>query len=211
MIHRRTVALALAATLASSLPAWAESHSQAPMPATDATAVIEMVLGAEDAPIAIIEYASFTCPHCASFHGDQFKKLKTDFIDTGKVRFTYRDVYFDRVGLWAAMLARCEPDRFFGVSELIYSKQDEWMDSRDPVELAANLRKLGKIAGLEEDRIKACMEDADKAKMLVDWFQANMEVDKIEGTPTLIIDGEKHSNMSYADLKALLDQKLGSQ
>ena len=73
----------------------------------DTSSVIEMTIGAEDAPIEMIEYASYTCPHCGKFHTDVFKKLKQNYIDTGKVRFTYREVYFDRYGLWASMVARC--------------------------------------------------------------------------------------------------------
>ena len=202
MINRRTAVLSLAAMPLASLPAFAEGASD--------TGIVEMTLGAEDAPITVMEYASFTCPHCANFHGDQYLKMKAEYIDTGKVRFIYRDVYFDRVGLWAAMLARCEPERFFGVSDLLYSRQKEWLASNDAVEIAANLRKIGAIAGLPEDKIKACMEDAEKARALVEWFEANAAADQIEGTPTLIIDGEKHSNMSYADLKEILDGKLES-
>jgi len=211
MIHFRTLALAAATAIAWHAPAFAESHSEAAMEAEQEQGVVEMVLGAEDAAVTVIEYASFTCPHCADFHGDQFKKLKADFIDTGKIRFIYRDVYFDRIGLWASMVARCESDRFFGVSGLIYSKQDEWLNSRDPVQLADNLRKLGKVAGLDEEKINACMEDGDKAKALVEWFQANAEADDIDSTPTLIIDGTKYNNMSYDKLKAVLDEKLGSE
>lgn len=210
MIHFSLRAVAIAAALVLATPAaWAESASTAA--ATDEKPQIqEMTLGAEDAPVTVMEYASFTCPHCAAFHDDQFLKLKADYIDTGKVRFIYRDVYFDRIGLWAAMLARCEPERFFGIADLIYSKQSDWLNSNDPVQLAANLRKLGKVAGLPEDQMNACMEDGAKAKALVNWYQANVEKDKIEGTPTLIIDGEKHSNMSWSELKKIIDEKLGS-
>ena len=80
--------------------------------APDKTALLAVqptdhVLGDPKAPITLIEYASFTCPHCANFHAKNFAKLKSEYIDTGKVNFTYREVYFDRYGLWAAMIARC--------------------------------------------------------------------------------------------------------
>ncbi|MDU8928063.1 DsbA family protein [Alisedimentitalea sp. MJ-SS2] len=204
-------ALAWLALAALPMSALAESQTAVTeVAAEEEPAVVEMTLGNPDAAVTLMEYASFTCGHCATFHANQFKQLKAEYIDTGKINFVYRDVYFDRVGLWAAMVARCESDRFFGVSDLIYSKQGEWMNSQDPVVLAANLRKMGKIAGLEEDKIKACMEDGDKAKALVDWFQANTAADDINATPTLIINGEKYKNMSYEKLKAILDEKLGS-
>jgi len=82
-----------------------------------------MVIGDADAPIEMIEYASFTCPHCARFHADVYPLLKADYIDSGKVKFIYREVYFDRFGLWASMIARCGGEaRFFGLSNLIYEK-----------------------------------------------------------------------------------------
>ena len=204
--------LAALALLVAPVPALAESHSATTTAApTDAApAVIEMTLGNPDSAVTVTEYASFTCGHCANFHSNQFKKLKADYIDTGKINFVYRDVYFDRVGLWAAMVARCDADRIFGVSDLIYTKQSEWMDSRDPVQLAENLKKIGKIAGLSGDAVDACMKDADNAKALVDWFQTNVDADDISATPTLLINGEKHENMPYKDLKAILDEKLGS-
>ena len=69
--------------------------------------LVEMSLGADDAPVTLIEYASLTCPHCANFHKTVLPQLKSDYIDTGKVRLIYREVYFDRPSLWAAMIARC--------------------------------------------------------------------------------------------------------
>ena len=194
-----------AAADSATAPASAATMEQAP----EAGGIVEMALGAEDAPVTVIEYASFTCPHCANFHANQMKQLKADYIETGKVRFIYRDVYFDRIGLWASMLARCESDRFFGVADLISSKQDEWLNSRDPVVLADNLRKLGRVAGLDEARIDACMQDADKAKALVAWFETNSEADKIEATPTIIVDGVKLEGNSWSAIKDALDAKLG--
>lgn len=172
--------------------------------------IIEMTLGNPDATVKITEYASFTCGHCGNFHKDQFKKLKAEYIDTGKVHFTYRDVYFDRVGLWASMLARCEAPRFFGVSGLIYDRQDEWLSSKDPVVLSENLRKLGRVAGLSDERIAACMEDGEKARALVEWFEINADNDDITSTPTLIINGTKYSNMPYDELKAIIEKELGA-
>ena len=170
--------------------------------------IVEMTMGAEDAPVTLIEYASFTCPHCANFHGNQLKQLKADYIDTGKVRFVYRDVYFDRIGLWASMVARCEADKFFGVADLIYARQGEWLDSNDPVVLANNLRKLGMVAGLSEEQVSACMLDADKAKALVTWFEENQKADNVRATPSIMVDGVMLESNSWEVIKAALDAKL---
>ena len=176
----------------------------------DPLAIPDMVMGAADAPVEIIEYASFTCPHCANFHANIYPLLKADYIDTGKVRFVYREVYFDRFGLWASMIVRCGGEmRFFGMAELIYEKQREWTASGDPVQIVDALRKLAKTAGLTDDMLDACMNDADQANNLVAWYQENAKRDGIESTPSFLIDGEKFSNMAYADFQKLLDEKIG--
>ena len=179
--------------------------------AVDTSSIVEMALGSDKAAVTMVEYASFTCPHCANFHKDQFQQLKADFIDTGKIRFIYRDVYFDRYGLWASMVARCGgQERFFGISDMIYNQQRDWIgDGQDPVQIANNLRKIGKVAGLNGDQLEACLNDSDKAQALVAWYQANAEKDAVESTPTLVIDGQKYSNMAYDDLEAILNEKLG--
>ncbi|MBV1864395.1 MAG: DsbA family protein [Rhodobacteraceae bacterium] len=178
----------------------------------DASKVIEMTLGAEDAPITMIEYASFTCPHCANFHTDVMGDLKADYIDTGKVKFIYREVYFDRFGLWAGLLARCGGEaKYFGFIDLLYSRQREWMaGGAEPATIIANMKKLGKIAGLGDETMDACLQDQEKAQAMVAEFQKNATADEINATPTFMIDGEQYSNMAYSELKELLDSKLGS-
>jgi protein-disulfide isomerase len=122
----------------------------------------------------------------------------------------YRDVFFDRFGLWASMVARCGGEqKFFGISDMIYEQQRDWIGSgSDPVEIANNLRKIGKVAGLSDDKVEACLSDADRAKTLVAWYQENSETHDISSTPTLIINGKKHSNMPYSELSGLIDDLL---
>ncbi|MBB5720456.1 protein-disulfide isomerase [Loktanella ponticola] len=171
--------------------------------------ITDMVLGDENAPIEMIEYASFTCPHCAAFHANVYPKLKADYIDTGKVKFIYREVYFDRFGLWASMIARCAgQERFFGLSNLIYENQRDWAASGDPAIVIEELRKLAKTTGLNDAALDACMSDADQAEALVGWYQTNAERDEVNSTPSFLIDGEKFGNMSYDAFQEILDAKL---
>jgi len=194
-------ALAFASLIA---PAQAQDETAA----ADAPEIAEMALGPEDAGVTVMEYASFTCPHCANFHKGPFKELKADYIDTGKVRFVYRDVYFDRFGLWASMVARCGGgDKFFGITDMLYEKQREWTQG-DPATIADNLRRIGKLAGIEPDAVEACLNDRDKAQALVGWYQANAEAHDVNATPTLIINDQKYSNMAYDELSAIIDEKL---
>lgn len=175
----------------------------------DTSTITEMRMGAEDAPITLIEYASYNCPHCATFHANVWPQLKADYVDTGMVNFIYREVYFDRFGLWASMVARCGgEERFFGLTEMIYERQRDWTAGGDPANIADKLRTIGRTAGLDEAALDACLSDADKAQTLVAWFEENAAADDITSTPSFVINGEKHANMSYADMQALLDAKL---
>ncbi|MFY2823105.1 DsbA family protein [Ruegeria sp. MALMAid1280] len=177
----------------------------------DTSTIVEMVQGAEDAPVEIIEYASYTCPHCATFHQGAYKQMKKDFIDTGKVKFIYREVYFDRYGLWASMVARCGgPEKFFGISDLIFEGQSEWVKAGGPAEIVDELRKIGRLAGIDNDQLEACLQDGTRAQTLVAWYQENAERDGIQATPSFIVNGKKVDNMSYADFKTLIEEELGS-
>ena len=171
--------------------------------------IAEMVQGDLDAPIEMIEYASFTCPHCATFHADVYPKLKINYIDKGLVKFIYREVYFDKYGMWASMIARCAgADRFFGMTDQIYRKQSNWARAESDVAIVTQLKKIGLLAGLDESQLSSCLQDGVKLRALVEWYSENAKRDEIKSTPTLIINGEKHSNQSYEQLTEILDEIL---
>lgn len=196
----------LALTLALGLGCAASAQEAAPETPVE---IKDFTLGSPDAPVKITEYASFTCSHCANFHATTFKPLKAEYIDTGKVEFTLREVYFDRYGLWAAMIARCGGDmRYFGIADILFETQQEWAGSDDPNVVVENLKKIGRTAGLDDATLDACMKDGAKAEAMVARFEENMKADGVEGTPTLFINGTKHANMDYAALKALIEAEL---
>ena len=173
--------------------------------------VTEMVLGDPNAAVEVIEYASYTCPHCASFHANQFKALNENYIDNGRIKFIYREVYFDRPGLWASMIARCtnNVDFFFAFTEMLYTEQRNWLASGDPTAIIAELRTLAKTAGMDDATLDACLSDGPKAEALFAWYQENADRDGITGTPSFMIDGQKYSNMPYDEFAGILDGKLG--
>ena len=207
MKMNRRALIALAAAMAASPVLGQETEAETATPAVPE--VKDFSIGNPDAPVKIIEYASFTCPHCAHFTEAVFKPLKAEYIDTGKVHFTLREVYFDRYGLWAAMMARCGGElKYFPVTEMLFSTLNEWAATDNPTTAVANIRKIGLASGMTEEQLNQCMNDAPMADAMVKRFEENMKADQIEGTPTLMIDGEKHGNMSYADLKAIIDAKL---
>lgn len=178
----------------------------------DTSMIPDMTLGNPDAPVTVIEYASFTCPHCANFHGGAFKQLRSDFIDTNKIKFVYREVYFDRFGLWAAIVARCgegAENRYFGIAEMVYAQQGTWARQENPADIVESLRKIGKTAGLNDAQLDQCFTDGDTAQaMYARWLQQS-EADGIKSTPSFIINGEKYSNMPYDEMKSIIESALG--
>ena len=197
--RRAMIALAAAATAALT-PALAQEATDGPG---------DFSLGSPDAPVKIVEYASYTCSHCADFHKAAFKSLKSEYIDTGKVHFTLREVYFDRYGLWAAMVARCGGDmRYFGIHDMLFDQQQDWAGAPDPTAVVNKLKTIGLSAGLDQATLDACLNDQANAEALIKQFEANMAADGVTGTPTIFINGARHSNMVYADLKALIDTEL---
>ncbi|SMX46381.1 DsbA family protein [Actibacterium lipolyticum] len=179
------------------------------MASAETADIQDMVLGDADAPVTVIEYASFTCPHCATFHDNVMPKLKSEYIDTGKVKFVYREVYFDRPGLWAAMVARCGGDvRYFGISDMLFDKQREWIGDGEPGGIAQNLRKIGKSAGLTDADLDACFADGDKAQAMISHYEDVMKEYDITGTPSIVVNGTLHGNMSYEDLSEIIDAAL---
>ncbi len=171
----------------------------------------DMILGDPEAPVTIIEYASFTCPHCARFHKEVFPKIKKNYIDTGKAKFVFREVYFDRFGLWAGMLAHCGGDmRYFGLTKMIFDDQKGWLAGGDPQKAIDNLRKFGRAAGMSDKDLDACFTDEQLAKDLVAWYQKTATADDISGTPSFVINGKKYSNMSYEDFVKAIEEALAA-
>ena len=171
----------------------------------------ERTMGAPDAPVTLVEYAMFTCPHCANFHETVFPRIKENYIDTGKVRLVYREVYYNRPSLWAAMIARCAPqERYFGIVEVLFDRQSDWAAAENEQEMLGKLFSIGRQAGLTDDQMNACLQDRALAEGLVAEYQAKSTADKIDSTPTFIINGEMQPNASYEEFSAKLDAALGA-
>ena len=175
----------------------------------DISTIPDMMIGNPDAKVTVIEYASYTCPHCASFHTGTFKDLKKNYIDTDKINFVFREVYFDRYGLWASMIARCAgPEKFFGLTDLMFQSQSSWTRAGEPAAIIDELRKLGRLAGIDGETLEVCLNDNDKAKTLIAWYQEKAGADNIDSTPSFIINGKKHTNMSFAEMSEIIDADL---
>ena len=173
---------------------------------------IEMSKGNDNAPVVFVEYASLTCPACAAFHSNVYPQLNKEYIETGKVKFIHREIYFDKAGLWAALTARCSNvvNRYFGMLELLYSEQAIWSRYESSDKIVDALLRISAKSGIEKAKAISCLEDQEKALDLVNEFQIYVDRDAIESTPTFIINGKKYANRSYDELKKIIDKELGN-
>lgn len=170
---------------------------------------LDMVKGNSDAKVTIVEYASFTCPYCATFHKEIFPQLREQYIDTGKVKFIYREVYFDAPGLWGGLLARCvSPKKYFGVVDLLYKKQSKWASGSTEKEILNELFSIGRQIGLEDEQINKCMQNKEKSLKMIDAYLENSKIDKISSTPSLVINGKLLKPNNFDDLAVEIDKIL---
>lgn len=146
------------------------------------------VLGDPKAPMTMIEYASFTCPHCAHFAVTVLPEVKKKWIDTGKVKLIYRDFPLDQTALKAAQIAECSgKDKYFGVIDVIFGTQQKWATASDPI---GELGKLLRIAGMDDAAIKTCLANDAVANGVVGDYRGG-ETLGVNSTPTLFINGEQ--------------------
>jgi len=150
----------------------------------------DQVLGDPKAAVTIVEYASLTCSHCASFHNQVLPDIKKKWIDTGKVKLVYRDFPLDRVALQAAQIAECSgKERYFAVLDIMFRGQAQWAVAQDAIgELSKSLR----VAGIGDAEIKACLANDAIQTAVVAEGRAG-EALGVSATPTIFINGERYS------------------
>ena len=184
------------------------SHSEENNGNLDAKLTSSMILGNSDAPVKLIEYASFTCPHCATFHLEVLPKIKIDYLDKGLLQLEYREVYFDGPGLWAGLLARCKgKKKYFPMIDLIFKKQSDWAQGNIK-EIKDGLLSIGRQAGLTNAESLVCMQNDILAEKMVASFQKNAIKDGISSTPSFLINGKLVRNLPYEELKEIIEKNL---
>ena len=201
MIRRAVLALSLTAAL--SMGAASSSFAaEAPPPVTAA----DHVLGRADAPVTVIEYASFTCPHCADFHNDVLPAFKTKYIDTGKVRLVHRNLPTApaNVAAAAAAVAMCAaPDRYFDVAAAFMRDQHNLAATGAQPWFAAGVAASGKTRA----EIETCLQSASTRSALEGQI-AGAEAAGVTGTPTFFVNGTLVQDHSLEALSAAIDPLL---
>jgi protein-disulfide isomerase len=185
LITRRAFAAALPLTVlvskAMAVPAGEVTKPQA---------LPDMALGPDDAKVTIVEYAAPTCPHCAAFNKDVFPRLKSEFIDTGKIRYIFREFPLNIKDLACAMLTRRiageDSAKYFAVVDIMFRQQDQLVE-----QTSDTLRLIGRQAGLSAQAVEDCLKDQAMQDKISLGQKYAEDVLKVEGTPTFFINGDE--------------------
>lgn len=147
-------------------------------------------LGSDTAPIKVTEYSSLTCGHCASFHKEDFAKIKVEFIDTGKVQFIFKEFPLNEPAIVASQLIRCMPaDKYEGFMSLLFAQQENWAYKPEFKDI---LKQNAKLAGLSDEQAEACFANTELKERIVGDMKAATDKYKIQSTPTFVLnDGAK--------------------
>lgn len=170
----------------------------------------EMSMGDPNAKVKVVEYASASCPHCARFNNNVFPDFKKKYVDTGQVRYTFREFLTPPYPLAAAgfLTARCAgKDKYFTVLDAVYRAQEQMFESGD---FRGPLLKIAQSAGLSEQQFNACISDEKALKALSDRVERFAKEDKIEGTPTFIINGKSLPPSTHETTLADLDAAIAA-
>ena len=147
----------------------------------------DQVMGSADAPVTIIEYASMTCPHCAHFHQTTYPEMKKKYVDTGKIRFIFREFPLDPLAAAGSMLARCAgKDKFFPLIETLFAQQKDWV-VRQPL---APLSAIAKQAGFTQQSFEACLANQQVLDGIEEVRQRAVQKLGVNSTPTFFINGK---------------------
>jgi protein-disulfide isomerase len=167
----------------------------------------DMVLGKADAPVTVVEYASMTCPHCAAFHAENLPKLKSEYIDSGKVRLVFREYPLDKFALYASMLARCAgPQRYFDFVNVLFQQQASWVRAKDQL---VELKKLARLGGIGEEAFNACMADEKLRDEIIASRLNGEKVHGITATPGFVVNGKTVDAGSVMEAVAEAVKKTG--
>lgn len=166
----------------------------------------EKVLGKDDAPVTIVEYASMTCPHCASFHERTLPELKTKYIDTGKARLIMREFPFDVRAEAGFMLARCSQDKYFAMIDVLFKQQDQWARVEDA---RGSLLQIARLAGFSQESFESCLTDQKLLEDLRGVRDRGAKDFGVDSTPTFFVNGNKYAGaLSIDEFSAVIDSML---
>jgi protein-disulfide isomerase len=147
----------------------------------------DQIMGAANAPVTVIEYASMTCPHCARFHETTYPEMKKKYVDTGKIRFIFREFPLDPLAMAGSMLARCAgKEKFFPLIETLFAQQKEWVTQKPLQPLFAIARQ----AGFTQQSFDECLANQQVQNGIEEVRQRAAQKLNVQSTPTFFINGK---------------------
>lgn len=213
---QRTAAVMLASTVLTAVPlsfAAAAGPDQISMDALmKKSALPDMVMGDAKAPVTIIEYASMTCPHCAHFQETTFPELKKRYIDTGKVRYIFREFPLDNLAAAAFMLARCagelDSGKYYAMIDTMFAQQRTWAVEKPIPPLMA----IAKQAGFTEKSFDECLANQKLLNGIEDVRQRGIKDYQVESTPTFFVNGtRKVGALTIDEMAKVIDPMLAEK
>ena len=168
-------------------------------------------IGSANAKITVKVFSSLTCPHCATFHNSIFNRLKEDYIDKGLVKFEHHAFPLDLAALNAEIVVRCTAnnDEKFKLLEEIYKKQSSWAVGSDINKINTLIKKVGSNFNLSEDKMDACLKDANVQDIILNERIEAQKRYKIDSTPTIFVNEKKYlGKVDYKDFKKIIDKNL---
>ena len=189
----------------------ADAMAQSAADVSKPVSLPDMAIGAANASVTVTEFASMTCPHCAAFNAEVFPKIKSAYIDTGKIRYIFREFPLDIKAAAGSMLARCiakdDAGKYFAVIDMLFRQQNDWVMKNT----TETLTRIGKQAGLSQQQVEDCLKD----QALLDKIAADQkyaaEVLKVDSTPTFFVNGEKiKGETSFEQFQKKIDPLLKS-
>ena len=169
----------------------------------------EFVIGNKNAPITIIEYASMSCSHCASFHNNTLPDIKKEYIDTGKVRMVFRDYPFNYPALLGSMMMQCiESDARYDYMNALYKLQNTWVH-KDPKISKKELYKIMQSGGMTKDEFNECYSNLDNENLILEGVMAAQKDFNIKSTPSFIVNGNLiEGNKNIKEFRQIIDKIL---
>ena len=169
----------------------------------------DFVIGNENAPITIIEYASMSCSHCASFHNNTLGDIKTEYIDTGKVRFVFRDFPFNYPALLGSMVIQCIPkDIRYDYMNALYMLQNNWV-FRENTKTKQELYKIMQSGGMTKNEFDSCLSNADLENYILERVMAAQKEFDIRSTPSFLVNGKLiEGNKNIKEFRQIIDKIL---
>ena len=198
---RRIAIVALLASTASFFVSSAIAQSAMAAAVAKPVSLPEIAIGSPKAPVTITEYASMSCSHCAAFGENVFPMLRSKYIDTGKVRFVFREFPLDIKAAAASILARCiakdDSEKYFGAVEILFKQQERLL-----AQTKDTLMFVGKLNGMSEQDVADCQRDRAQFEKLNADQQYAVQTLKVDSTPTFFVNGERLKGaMSFEELE----------